>query len=1120
MNCRQYWLFISLLGLCLNINPAYGQIADDGTTNTSIENDCSSCSVTGGITAGDNLFHSFEQFNIPAGGSVHFVDPGVTNIFGRVTGNSASQINGTLGVSGGDANLFFLNPQGIIFGTGAALDLNGSFLATTADEIQFGDRNFSALPTAQEDLSLLNINPSALFFNQMRQNQPISVNSNADSGTILSVPSEKTLTLLGGQSTDNIPGVDLTFGGIFVPEGNINVGAIKDSGKVNLDSNLRLHFPDDLVKGDISLSQGSGINGVNIAVTGNDISLSERSNFFSGTLNDSIDGSINVSANNLTLAGGSTISTRSQGTAKSADIQIDLQDSLNILGLGINGWQQLLRLSLSESSSEFDTSINTVANGQGKSGDIKIDSSNLNLNGGGWILTTTTTTGSGGNIDLTVSDQILIDSAAISTTTDFNSFGQAGDIVLNTNNLLVQNNSVVASSTIGSGDGGNLTLNVADTIRLRQDIPNEIVPTGIFSNTILGNGAAGNIVLNTSKLIMEDGGELSSSSGSLNSNQGGFISAGGDGGNITVNAQDLIQIRGISANGRFPSGIINSTYSDRPAGDVVINTGKLELYEEAIISASSFGTGAGGDLTVNADESIDLSGTGLANLEQYATEATNNELQLVALTGGLLTNTRTGQGGNTKITTPNLRLVNGSLISTSTVGDGDGGNLNIQTENIDVFTSILASSTIGKGQAGKITIETEQLTTKENGFIATSSTNLGNGGDLTVDATESIRLLESTRSRILPGGLITSSVGLSYPGNVELNTPELTIGKGATINAANGIQNPVIEHFVQNIEIPQAVIENQPLRSVIINAESIDIAGSAFGSVFSGINSSTFSAFPASNIQINTANLSIADGSNISVSSLGTGRAGNLAIVADNFTLTDGASLNATTSSGQGGNIMLDINNLVTLNNEAAIRTDASGMGNGGNIKIDTTFVVASKNSGIFARAEAGQGGNIDISASDLFITPDSSITASATEQLGIDGIVEIETFENSDRYNVVKLPEIPLQADKQVVQACGARGNSKGVFSYTGRGGLPANLLEDNHLSTDIAIADWGESTQLTPQAEVAVGSSLSTLSDSSSPTIVEAAAWQINRQGKVELVSQSRLNAAKMFATPSCFG
>jgi filamentous hemagglutinin family protein len=111
------------------------QVGDDGITYN----------IRGGSPVGTNVFHSSAGFSVPVGGSANFTDvAGFTNIFGRVTGGTPSDIQGTIGVQG-SAKLFLINPSGIIFGPNARLDLQGgSFVGTTANAIRFpGGGEFS-----------------------------------------------------------------------------------------------------------------------------------------------------------------------------------------------------------------------------------------------------------------------------------------------------------------------------------------------------------------------------------------------------------------------------------------------------------------------------------------------------------------------------------------------------------------------------------------------------------------------------------------------------------------------------------------------------------------------------------------------------------------------------------------------------------------------------------------------------------------------------------------------------------------------------------------------------------------------------------------------------------------
>ncbi|EDX83271.1 haemagglutination activity domain protein [Synechococcus sp. PCC 7335] len=141
-------------------------LGEESSTLRPISPDYPGDVIEGGLRRGEALFHSFEEFHVEAGRVIYFDDPGVDSILSRVTGETESQILGLLGVFG-DADLFLINPNGIIFGENARLDLKGgSLLATTADSVEFDgnvefDSSGEGLPTAP----LLTVQPSAFLFN-------------------------------------------------------------------------------------------------------------------------------------------------------------------------------------------------------------------------------------------------------------------------------------------------------------------------------------------------------------------------------------------------------------------------------------------------------------------------------------------------------------------------------------------------------------------------------------------------------------------------------------------------------------------------------------------------------------------------------------------------------------------------------------------------------------------------------------------------------------------------------------------------------------------------------------------------------------------------------------------
>jgi filamentous hemagglutinin family protein len=142
--CFYTYCLFSLTEVCFFSTQVYAQIIPDRSLGsessvviTDVIKGIDSDRIDGGAIRGSNLFQSFQEFNVREGRGAYFSNPsGIANIFSRVTGGNISQILGTLGVLG-NANLYFLNPNGVVFGPNAQLDIKGSFLATTADSFQF-----------------------------------------------------------------------------------------------------------------------------------------------------------------------------------------------------------------------------------------------------------------------------------------------------------------------------------------------------------------------------------------------------------------------------------------------------------------------------------------------------------------------------------------------------------------------------------------------------------------------------------------------------------------------------------------------------------------------------------------------------------------------------------------------------------------------------------------------------------------------------------------------------------------------------------------------------------------------------------------------------------------------
>ncbi len=226
--------------------PAFAQevpITADGTTDTNITTpDGSNFDIDGGDRAGGNLFHSFGNFSVPNGGSANFLNPtDIENIISRVTGGKISTIEGLIRANG-SANLFLINPAGIVFGSGARLDIGGSFLGSTADSLVFPEGEFSAVNAQGKPLLKIN---APIGLNLRDNPAPITLK---DSTAQILVG--KNLSLVGGN-------ISLDNSALFLSGGRIELGGLSAAGTITFNQDASLKFADNVAKSDISLINNS-----------------------------------------------------------------------------------------------------------------------------------------------------------------------------------------------------------------------------------------------------------------------------------------------------------------------------------------------------------------------------------------------------------------------------------------------------------------------------------------------------------------------------------------------------------------------------------------------------------------------------------------------------------------------------------------------------------------------------------------------------------------------------------------------------------------------------------------------------------------------------------------------
>ncbi|WP_293053840.1 MULTISPECIES: S-layer family protein [unclassified Moorena] len=744
------FVLCSLLGA----TTALGQITPDNTLgnessvvtpNVTI-NGALADLIEGGAIRDSNLFHSFSDFNVAEFGRVYFANPaGVANILSRVTGTNVSNILGTLGVLG-NANLFLINPNGIVFGSNSRLDLVGSFFGSTADSVLFDDGTvFSAKNPNEKPLLTINI-PSGLQYGS----NPGSITNQSRE---FQVPNGQTLGLIGGEVT--IPG-----GVIAAFDGRIELGSV-GNGVVNLtptDSSFELDY--SAVQGfqDISLSEGAVVNtsgegGGSIQVQGANVSLRDRSLVLANTQGSGSGGGIVVKASQLSLEGDSTIFANVSGSGQGGDLTVDASESVRVVGAA-------------DAPSSLGALVFPEATGNG--GDISITTGELIVSDGGFVSIITDGEGDAGNlsVDADSTVQVIGTSADgrfasnLSSSTNPGSKGNAGELNITTGELIVKDGAFVLADTFGEGDGGNVTVDASSSIQLigTGTLANVEVSSGLSSET-QGKGNAGDVSITTGELIVKDGARVST------------VTVGeGDAGNLSVDADSTVQLIGTSANGRF-SGLLTRTLGKGKAGDVSITTGELIVKDGAIVSASTFSEGDGGDINVNASSTVELSSDLLAQANSGSK----------------------GNGGDISITTDQLIVKDGGEVNTISVGEGNGGNLTVNADSTvqligtsadGRIASGLSSQTQGKGNAGNLSITTVELIVSDGAQVSADTFGEGNGGNLTVDADSTVQVIGTSADGQFPSGLFASTEGKGNAGELlNITTGKLMVSDGAQVSA-------------------------------------------------------------------------------------------------------------------------------------------------------------------------------------------------------------------------------------------------------------------------------------------------------------------------------------------------
>ncbi len=478
-----------------------------------------------------------------------------------------------------------------------------------------------------------------------------------------------------------------------------------------------------------------------------------------------------------------------------------------------------------------------------------------------------------------------------------------------------------------------------------------------------------------------------------------------------------------------------------------------------------------------------------------------------------------------------LMLQDGSQIKAATTEGttGDGGSLTVkatdfvqvsgtipQGNTFEGFPSGLFTQTFGDGAAGSLTIETGKLIVEGGANIATSARKgRGNGGMLKVTASDSIKISGASFFDF-PSGLFSQTLDVGNAGSLEIDTKQLIAQDGGVVTAGTGSNS-------------QGKGSNLTVRA----SEFIELIGrSPIDKDPSGLFARSRGSGEAGSLLVTTDKLIVRDGARVTVEALGSGNAGTLAVNAGEIRLNRQGKLVAETLSGNGGDLSLQIQNLLLLRNNSQISTTAGtagGGGNGGNITVNMPdgFIVAvpEENSDITANAFTGAGGRVDINAFGIFgieqrsredlvrlldsndptqlnpqLLPTNDITAISQTNPNLSGVVTINTPDVDPNSGLINLPTQPVELTLD--ETCRAiASNNQSSFMVTGRGGIPSSPTET--LSSEVVMADWIALDGIRQNSSQKNASQ--NLTKFTPAKIVEATGWAINSKGEVVLTANT---------------
>ncbi|MCP4698575.1 MAG: CHAT domain-containing protein [Gammaproteobacteria bacterium] len=691
-----------------------------------------------------NLFHSFRLFNLKSTEAAYFYGPGeVENIITRVTGGQASSLNGGIFTDIPGADFYFINPAGILFGPDAWLEVDGSFHAGAADYLRLGEEG--RFDAREPGNSRLSIQPPSAFGFVNPEPAVLSVVGNSNGG--LDSLAKGDISLIGGDVRFDSSSVYTHTGSLTLAGKRVEV---QDSTMRAEQGRINIAAPDIRIHNSLLAADDGQIN-VTGAELGNEIpldapadaSLMEYGNI---KISDSTQKANNLKRKfgNLDVSGekGGRIYIRSgRFEMDNGYVFADTSGDRDGQGIEVKIEDEILFDNGSRLTAEAVDFGVKGAEATGNAGNINVSANQITLLGGSQFSSRTRTQGDAGEVKINAGESIYISGNAFFSEEVINSSG-------------------IASDTAAAGNAGRIEI-TSPVLTLAQ--------SGTISNKTLAAGDAGTIKIDTGRLVLESGGGIQLDAGNVGVDKN---IAGGDAGSLTINASEAVEISG-DFQSVFSSGLTSNTWTNGKGGSIRLKTPSLSLKESGIIQTSTVHGADAGNISVEATR-LKLSGKGgiHANtigagrggrIHIVATKSIRIERVQELKFGNISTNTSgTGDGGEIILQTPQLEISQAGRIESGSEAEGSGGNIAIEAVSLNLDSrGQISSATEAEGKGGNITLKSGHARLGGESKISAQSSGSGNAGDIDMLAASLV---------IEEGAALTAQADFARGGNIELNS--------------------------------------------------------------------------------------------------------------------------------------------------------------------------------------------------------------------------------------------------------------------------------------------------------------------------------------------------------------